>query len=457
MRVKTATGSTGGTRRAQHLSARAVCALCAPLILPLALAGCNAPTPTGWESLGDANVMIGLSMARDPKIPQLLYVGMSNGQIYRIRIESHGASPGTGVPNGASVPALISDPSHEGTLWAGTDHGVYVTRDYGTTWRAIGRGLPGDDVVDALALAPATGGTAPLYAGTEQHGAYLSLDGGSTWTAANAGLPSQADVYGLTIDGGTIFASLVGGGVYASTDGAATWAARGTGLPAGSDTFAVIGSAAPAPAATATTSSTTPGTQASPTATVAPAPAGAASALLYAGTSKGAFTSRDAGQTWTPAGLAGSRVLALAADPVHPGVLYAGTDSDVFTTVDGGQHWQSVAPGLGHQVAALAVLPGQKAGQSIVFAAAGRIYRYPPQVGGGGSPLGAGLSIAVFLILVVITYLYMRRSRRILDSMTPSSQRRRDPGGPPETTDPANAASQNGHGPGAARRGRADI
>ena len=68
MRVKTATGSTGGTRRAQHLSARAVCALCAPLILPLALAGCNAPTPTGWESLGDANVMIGLSMARDPNI-----------------------------------------------------------------------------------------------------------------------------------------------------------------------------------------------------------------------------------------------------------------------------------------------------------------------------------------------------------------------------------------------------
>jgi hypothetical protein len=154
-------------------------------------------------------------------------------------------------------------------------------------------------------------------------------------------------------------------------------------------------------------------------------------------------------------------VLALAVDPVHPGVLYAGTDTDVFTSADGGQSWQSVAPGLSHQVAALAVLPGQKPGQSIVFAAAGRIYRYPPQTGGGGSPLGFGISIAVFLILVVVTYLYLRRSRRILESMLPPGVSHRGPGtppgAPPGVPDPADAASQNGHGPGAARRDRADI
>ena len=76
-------------------------------------------------------------------------------------------------------------------LWAGipTD-GVYATRPalHGHL-RAIGRGLPGDDVVDALALAPATGRHGAALRGNGSSMApYPRLDGGSTWTAANAGL-----------------------------------------------------------------------------------------------------------------------------------------------------------------------------------------------------------------------------------------------------------------------------
>ena len=70
------------------------------------------------------------------------------------------------------------------------------------------------------------------------------------------------------------------------------------------------------------------------------------------------------------------RVVSLAIDTQAPGTLYAGTDQQVYRSTDGGVNWSALGPGISHQVAALLVLH-VAGGQTIVFAGAGDLYRFP--------------------------------------------------------------------------------
>jgi hypothetical protein len=372
------------------------------LSLLLVLAGCQANTGQ-WQSLslpfptGDTIIV---SMTPDPHVPQLVYAGTSNGQVLRLRIESLGAVPGAGLPANAAVSAILTDAQRAGHVLAGTSQGIYQSTDYGDSWHALGAGLPHDDGIDALATATASH---TLYAGTEQHGVYLSHDGGATWAAATNGLPAGANVYGLTVDPATstVYAALVGHGVYASTDGAQTWTARDGAPIAQSDAFVVLA-----------------------------LPRAGANATLLAGTSQGLFTSADQGQTWQPAGLNTTRVIALFPDPTSATTIYAGTASagdttgTVYRSTDSGAHWTVLAPGLSHAVAAIVVLPdSHNHNQSVVFAASGMVLRYPGLGGAtSGGPLGTVVTIALFLGVLLIMYWVLRRSRRKLLGPVPATR-----------------------------------
>lgn len=369
-----------------------------PLLLvgALALAGCQANSGA-WQGLSSSSTSpdsIPLSMAADPFVPQLFYAGTSTGQVVRMRIESLGAVPGSGIPTNTAVSVVLPDPVHQQVLLAGTSNGVYTSHDSGDSWHALGSGLPRDDGVDALIFgAPASGDPTPLFAGTEQHGVYMSADGGQTWTSRAAGLPSGVSVYGLTYDAAhaTLYAALVGQAIYASGDGGQTWAARAAGLPSGADAFVIL---------------------------LMPPSASVPAATLFAGTSKGAFASTDGGQSWHAVGLNDTRVITFALDPTAANTLYAGTSNadnsagSVFRTTDGGAHWTQVAPGLSHAVASVVVLRGAK-GQPVVFAAAGRVYRYPT-LGGESTAVGDVLAVLFFLALLAFAYYFIRRSRRQL-------------------------------------------
>lgn len=362
----------------------------------LLLAGCQA-NAGAWQVLSaptDADT-IALSLAADPFVPQLIYAGTSTGQVMRLRVESLGEVPGSGIATNAAVSIVLPDPAHKGVVYAGTSNGIYRSSDFGDSWHALGTGLPQNDGEDALALGAASGsGPAPLFAGTEQHGVYASHDDGATWAASNAGLPSGASIYSLTYDAAnaTLYAALVGQGIYASTDGGAHWTARAAGLPAGVDAFTVL-----LLPHSGTAPDTLPDT-------------------LYAGTSKGAFASTDGGQTWHAGGLNQTRVIALARDPSVPGALYAGTSNaensagSVYRTTDGGAHWSEVAPGLAHAVAAVVVAHLAKQ-QPLVLAAAGHVYRYPAL--GGGSTTFSDVAAIVFVVLLVgFAWYFFRRTRR---------------------------------------------
>jgi hypothetical protein len=360
-------------------------------VASLALTACQMAQVGAWERLGAANGSVMLAMAHDPFVTRQLFVGTSDGRVIRVRVDSRGTAAGTGLPQtGTAVAALAPDPAHAGVVFAGTSRGLYISTDYGETWRARGSGLPRDDPPEALAFGAVVGGSALLYAGTQQHGAYVSRDGGTTWALLSTGLPPAANIYSLAFEAATntVLAALTSGaGVYALPAGGQAWTARRAGLPAGADVFAVL------PVAGA---------------------AGASGAALYAGTSAGLYASADHGATWRASGLAGSRVLALAADVGAPGTLYAGTDNTVYRSPDG-VTWSVLAPGVAAHVPALAVLRDAQQ-HPVIFAGTDSILRYPA-LPGGQDDLGNVFGLVVLLALGgALYYVYRRSLRQLRDS-----------------------------------------
>lgn len=115
-------------------------------------------------------------------------------------------------------------------LWAGAT-------DSGTTWTAIGAGLPSNpNWMGALVIDPQNPST--LYAGTSgmgsdgscdtpcsgfHDGVFKSTDAGTTWTAVNSGL-TTTHVASLAIDPqnpSRLYAGTIGGGVFAISFGPA--------------------------------------------------------------------------------------------------------------------------------------------------------------------------------------------------------------------------------------------
>ncbi|HTJ27719.1 MAG TPA: hypothetical protein VMA36_16300 [Candidatus Limnocylindria bacterium] len=73
---------------------------------------------------------------------------------------------------------------------------VFVTDDYGASWKAVGNGLPPNVFVRSIREDPLEG--ALLYAGT-QRGVFLSFDRGGTWHSLRLNMPATA-IYDLQID-----------------------------------------------------------------------------------------------------------------------------------------------------------------------------------------------------------------------------------------------------------------
>jgi len=93
--------------------------------------------------------------------------------------------------------AVSPDFKRDGLLLAGTEaHGLYVSRDRGGTWAALGEGLLGE-AVNAVLLAPDFPQTPTILAVTSD-GLSLSEDGGSTWTELAADVPPDEAVVAVS-------------------------------------------------------------------------------------------------------------------------------------------------------------------------------------------------------------------------------------------------------------------
>jgi hypothetical protein len=119
---------------------------------------------------------------------------------------------------------LVVDPTNSRNLYAGTDEGLFVSSDQGSSWTQDNAGMA-NTVVTALAVDAKSPGT--VYAATEYSGVFKSTDSGVSWSLLYpnyAGLP-----FGLAVDQKTptnlylITESAVCDCVLRSTDGGSTW------------------------------------------------------------------------------------------------------------------------------------------------------------------------------------------------------------------------------------------
>jgi len=76
----------------------------------------------------------------------------------------------------------------------------------------------------------------------------------------------------------------------------------------------------------------------------------AATSVLYAGTSRGLYCSRDMGKSWRrifSSGIWGARVRSVAIDPADSHVLYMAAGDVLFCSSDGGRRWRRILGGEG--------------------------------------------------------------------------------------------------------------
>jgi photosystem II stability/assembly factor-like uncharacterized protein len=353
------------------------------LLLVVTLAGCGEPNGN-WQTIsidagspifgiGAQNTPI-LSLAADPQITSLVYIGTEGEGVRRTVADSNGVqNADTGMNPHSSVLALTPDPAKRGTLYAGTSSGFYVSSDASATWQARNTGLPADNPITAITAGP---NGSPLLAGTKSHGLFLSADQGNTWTAAG-GLPSDGQVNAAlwVEDAKTALVALTGGRLYVSHGDLREWTPSASGLPDKSE-FQALGISGDG-------------------------------RTLYLGSSQGLFASGDGAQTWASVGggLPSGSVGALAGDARQPDAYYAAVQNNIYASTDSGKTWRAVASPLSKQARAVAVATNRSQ-QPVTYTATDQLYRYPSVGGGSLAP-----TIAALIVIAVVALLYIRSRR----------------------------------------------
>ena len=331
-------------RKLAHTLALVLMALAAPV-----LASAQTWIPVGPPG-GDVR-----AMAADPRDPRIIYLGTSDGLLYRsddsgarwrrlspgfprrgqsldeIAVDSRGVvlvgywevvGSGGGVARsadggntftilkgieGQSVRALAIAPSNPQILAAGTIAGVFRSPDGGQSWARI---TPTDDAdlrnFESVAFDPQDPNA--MYVGT-WHLGWKTADGGQTWAPMHAGMIDDSDVMTLTIDRWkpqVVYATACTG-IYRSEDAAGRWS-KIKGIPSSSRRTRAFAQS--------------PDDQ----------------SRLYAGTTEGVWSSEDGSATWrliTQKNLVVNEVLALPG-----GLVLLGTEgAGVVRSTDAGHTW----------------------------------------------------------------------------------------------------------------------
>lgn len=380
-----------------------------------------------YRSSDGGDTWTGLSEVPDGQIPPLavdlqnsstVYAGSNGSGMYK---STDGGKTWIQSSRGLSavgVYGLTVDHSNPGTVYAGTDQGIFKSADSGGTWSrklpdptssvvidpsnpatiyatlAIGYVLKSTDggetwrnllgIGDVAALAVDSSNPKTLYAGISNSpygpgstitGVYRTDDGGETWRPANSGLPTGRYTFGFvalepknsaTVYAATLYGSVTPyGSVYRSTDGGGSWKQI--------NTERTITAIALDNQNSGTIYAVTAGNGLLKTVNGgdtwvqldnvlkdkylnALAVEGSAS-VVYAGTRDGeVFQSTDAGTTWTQLGNGPTMpaIYSLAIDPRNVATAYAGTLGGVFKLVPFPSAFQLDIPQLGADLASTA-------------------------------------------------------------------------------------------------------
>ena len=164
------------------------------------------------------------SLALSARSADLIWAGTDNGRIHLTR--DGGATWTDATPKGLSdwskVASIDASPSDPATAYAAVDRHrlddarpyVYVTHDFGATWREASTGLPPDGYLNVVRQDPERSGL--LYAGSSR-GVFVSFDDGAQWGSLQLDFPTTG-VNDLHVHGNDLIAATQGRGIWVLDD-----------------------------------------------------------------------------------------------------------------------------------------------------------------------------------------------------------------------------------------------
>lgn len=150
---------------------------------------------TNGGKIGDVSFGTLTSISESPLRFGLLYVGSDDGLLHVSKDAGQTWTNITGkLPKNFWVSTVVASAHKEGRVyaslngyrWDNFEPMIYVSENYGASWKPISSGLP-KEPVNVIKEDPENENI--LYVGTD-HGAYLSLDQGMTYQAFQQGLPN---------------------------------------------------------------------------------------------------------------------------------------------------------------------------------------------------------------------------------------------------------------------------
>jgi len=180
--------------------------------------------PITRDSNGDHWFATLFVIAESPRARGVIWTGSDDG---RAHLTTDGGDTWTDVtppdlPELAKITAIAPSPHNPAIAYlAAARHKfndyapyLYTTTDYGRTWSSITHGLDTDEVVRSVVVDPVRPGL--VFVGTEA-GLYLSFDAGSSWARWNNNLP-PVPVYDMTVQGDDLVLATHGRGFWALDD-----------------------------------------------------------------------------------------------------------------------------------------------------------------------------------------------------------------------------------------------
>ena len=160
-----------------------------------------------------------------------IYVGAEADGLYRKEAgDSRWEKLAKGMPPQPEVRAIVVHPSDSGTIFVGTQRGIYRSQDNGDSFTRMN--LAEGRIVWSIKFHPHD--PSIMFLGTEGSEVYKSTDGGENWeyqaTISNPGSVQMAfatRILGIGIEAGDtnqMYAALEVGGAAHSSDGGKTWA-----------------------------------------------------------------------------------------------------------------------------------------------------------------------------------------------------------------------------------------
>jgi photosystem II stability/assembly factor-like uncharacterized protein len=168
------------------------------------------------------------SLAPGKKNVNLLWAGSDDGLIHVTR--DHGKTWTNVTPrempdlgrvsqlDGSSFDDAVAYAAVKKMLLGDRAPYIFRTRDFGKSWTRIVKGIPATDYVHVVREDPVRRGL--LYAGT-QHGVYVSFDDGENWLPFSQGLPKSVPVTDLVVERNAIAIGTHGRSFYVMDDIAA--------------------------------------------------------------------------------------------------------------------------------------------------------------------------------------------------------------------------------------------